>query len=451
MDIVLGILHGAATVFYYTWWFWVFILIGPLFTELWLFWKQETFKHHIDWTLLELRMPREVKKSPKAMEQVLAAFHSLRNAPSDFQDKYLTGEVTKWFSLELVSLGGEVHFFVRVPREHKEVVEAAFFSYYADLEVVEADEDYVDRIPKNMKELYEGGYELWGTELILTKDEAYPIKSYIDFESEDEAKQYDPISLFLEVLGKVKREEFVGIQLEIAPEGDSWKKHGEHLIEELRGTKKEGGHGSGAELGLEFPHILPHFPVKATEGKEESGASRALSRTPGETDTLKAVEENLALPGFETVIRFIYTSPKELYSDGFARRGVVAGFNQYASNSLNSFALNQHTATRAKMWTWPHVFPERRVYLRRERILFNYRHREVPPHVEIGRRFLGRFLDGEHSEHFILTTRSIATLFHPPTPPVLTAPHLRRIESRKAGPPSGLPIYGGEENIEKFR
>jgi hypothetical protein len=33
----------------------------------------------------------------------------------------------------------------------------------------------------------------------------------------------------------------------------------------------------------------------------------------------------------------------------------------------------------------------------------------------------------------------------------LTAPHIQRIESRKVAPPAGLAIYGGEEEIERFR
>ena len=51
----------------------------------------------------------------------------------------------------------------------------------------------------------------------------------------------------------------------------------------------------------------------------------------------------------------------------------------------------------------------------------------------------------------INNTEAIATLFHLPTAVVLTAPHIRRIESRKGGPPAGLAIFGDEEEIEKFK
>ena len=51
----------------------------------------------------------------------------------------------------------------------------------------------------------------------------------------------------------------------------------------------------------------------------------------------------------------------------------------------------------------------------------------------------------------MMNTRSLATLFHPPTFLVLTAPHLRRVESKKTGPPAGLAIYGDEGDLEKFK
>jgi len=450
MDIALQILQNAGTVLWYTWWFWAFIILWPLFRGVWLFWRQEAFKHDIDWVLLELRMPREVRKSPMAMEQVFAAVHSLRNAPSDFEEKWINGEVTRWYSFEIVSIGGAVHFYIRAPRGQKNLIEAAIFSYYNDVEIVEVD-DYVATMPANYSEVQETGYELWGTEFILAKDSAYPIKSYLDFESPDEDKQYDPISHLLEVLGKVRREEIIGIQLLIEPEGDDWRKHGEHLVDELR-TRKGGSHGgSGYSIKTEFPHILPAFPVHTHSDKEESEFTRTFMRTPGETDVLKAVEENISKPGFKTIIRFIYLSPRELFFDTFARRGVIGAFNQYASSDLNAFRQNFDVATSTKVWAWPHIFPKIRNRARKERLLFNFKHRDFPTPNPIAKLLLMKFWNGENSKEVTLTTRSLATIYHPPTFLVLTAPHVQRVESRKGSPPAGLPIYGGEEEIEKYQ
>lgn len=432
----------------------MFLILFPSFKDFWLFWRQELFLHHVDYVLLELRMPREVKRSPMAMEQVLAAIHSLRNSASDPQAKWMEGEVPIPYSLEIVSFGGEVHFYVRAFRKQQNLFEAAFFSYYPDVEVVEVD-DYIDKLPENMTEVDHSGHDLFGSELLLAKDEAYPIRSYLEFESPDENKQYDPISHILEVLGQVKREEFVGIQFVVTPADEAWQKEGAHLVDELRENKAAGAHGGGAHGGasmkVEFPHILPIFPVEAHGEKKEDSFSKAFLRTPGETDVLKAVEENISKPGFETVVRYMYLSPKEMFSNNFARRSVTSAFNQYASTSLNAFKPNYEVTTSAKIWIWPHWFPKKRAWFRKERMLANYRHREVAPHSETAKRIMSRFFSAAASEHVVLSTRSLATLFHPPTYQVLTAPHVKRVESRKAGPPAGLAIFGGEEEVEKFR
>ena len=51
----------------YTWWLWVFIILFNLFKELWLHYKREMYKKSLKWVLLELRVPRNIQKSPQAM------------------------------------------------------------------------------------------------------------------------------------------------------------------------------------------------------------------------------------------------------------------------------------------------------------------------------------------------------------------------------------------------
>jgi hypothetical protein len=97
--------------------FWWLIIFWPLYRmteDTWLFWRQEVYKANIPWAMLEMRIPREIRKSPRAMEQALMAIHQLRNAPGDLKEWYRDGEVTHWVSLEMVSFGGEIHFFLRV-------------------------------------------------------------------------------------------------------------------------------------------------------------------------------------------------------------------------------------------------------------------------------------------------------------------------------------------------
>ena len=353
MNAVQGILQSAWQVFVFVWWIWTPIILWPLFKSTWLFWRQSLYKRDLQtkYILLELRIPREIKKNPRAMEQVLIAVHALRNVATDLREIWWDGEVTVWYSLEIVSLGGEIHFYLRTIQKQKDLIQAAFFSYYPDVEVVEV-EDYMDRLPANMGEVHKSGYNLWGTELVLAREDAFPIRSYLDFESPDEDKQYDAMSTFLEVLGKVKKEETVGIQILIAPAAPEWGARWKGFVEKLRVREQEKKTaGATHTLGMEFPHILPVFPVKKI-GEDDRDVSapfmKSFMRTPGETDVLKAVEENLSRPGFDTLIRFFYLSPRELFGDTFPRRGVIGAFNQYGSLDLNYFTQNFAVGTRIK-------------------------------------------------------------------------------------------------------
>lgn len=434
-----------------------FAIMFPLAQSAWLFWKQEKYKEEIPFVLLEIKMPRETLKSPRAMEQALSAIHALRNFAGDFSEIWIEGEVTRWYSFEMVSFGGEVRFYMRIYRKQREIIEAALYSFYPDLEIIEA-EDYTKRFPKNVGELYQRGYDMWGAELMLAREAAYPIKSYIEFESPDENKQYDPISICLEVLAKIKKEEIIAIQILLEPAWPKWKDEWKDLVENLRNkedAQKASGRSSGFERKIEFEGILPHFPIKRVGEDDKdnfSGLRKSFLRTPGETDVLKAVEENLSKPAFETMIRFIYLSPKELYYDTFPRRGIMAIFNQYASSDLNSFVRNEPTSTRTRIWHWPHILPATRNEYKKQRLLFDYRNREMVHHTFMGKLLTSHWMNWNFiHKKFILSNRSVATIFHPPTFQVLTAPHIKRVESKKMSPQAGLPIYGGEEELEKYK
>ncbi len=438
-----------------SWWLWLFLILLPLFKSTWLFWRNEVYEHsdEMRMVMLEMRIPREIRKSPRGMEQALMSIHQLGNYPSDFREKWWDGEITRWASLEMVSFGGEVKFFIRCYYKQRGLVESAIFSNYQDIELVEVTEDYVNRFPQNVQEMYRQGYDTWGTEMILTRDDAYPTKIYTEFEAPDEERQYDPISNFLEVLSKLKKEEIVAIQFLIAPQHMSkWNDEWDDLIAKLKETDPRKGSGGGsAKSLLDFPGgPLPALSVKGKEAAPQP--VRFTVRTPGETSVLEAVEQNLSKLPFQTLIRFIYFSPKELFYDSFPRRGLVGSFNQYAALDLNSFVQNYAVSTRTRIWNWPHIFPKIRNEYRKQRLLFNFRRRKMPPETWMGRLITSYPFNWNFvSHHIVLTTQCLATLYHPPTFLVLTAPHIERVESKKGGAPAGVAIYGDESEIERFK
>lgn len=427
---------------------WFFLIILPLTKETVIAWRQFVFKKSIKWKFMEIHMPREVPKSPRAMEQIFLALSTLGNYPDNLQEVYVDGEVTRWFSMEMVSFGGEVHFYVRCRDKLAPLVKAAFYAYYQDVEVEEVP-DYIERFPTNTQEMNAQGYDMWGTEMLLKNSPAFPIKSYKDFEAPEEEKQFDPMSAFLEILGNLKKEEIVGIQILIAPMmASDWSENKlyKKKLEEIKSKLND----------VDAKKKLAELEKEEKEEKKMEilrTMSKSFMRSPGENDRIEAIERNLSKPAFRTTIRFIYLAPKAVYSDDFARRGLVGAFNQYGSLELNSFKASGFLSTRTQIWQKPHILPKKRLGFRKERLLHLYRTRDVAEETSMGKLIASHLFNWApfKMERFPMNVESLATIFHPPTTMVLTAPHIKRIESRRAGPPAGLPIFGDEKELEKFK
>ncbi|MDO8600917.1 MAG: hypothetical protein Q7R73_04950 [bacterium] len=400
------------------WWLWLLLFVGMGFQAVWLQTRRFQYILKQGQVLLEIRIPREVRKSPKAMEQVFANMHVLKNGPSNWHEKYADGEVCLWYSMEVVSHGGDVHFYMRIPAIHRAAAEAFFYSQYSDIEITEVP-DYIHRFPKSYSELSAKKYELFGSELMLNKPDAYPIRTYMDYEAVAEEKELDPIAALLEVLGKFKREEEMWVQILVRPVGSEWRAKGEALVKE--------------------------FKLK-TSGmvKNDAGEDIWQMRSPGETEVLKAVERNIAKPGFETLIRYVYFAPESVYNWKFPYRGITAAFNQYAAADMNSFKNKYWVWTIVSKWYFPFLFASKRRFLRRQSMYQYYRERMMPDEPLWG-------ISSSRSLEMVLNTEELATIYHPPTMHVLTAPLIRRVESRRMGPPAGLPIFGGEDTSELLK
>ena len=119
---------------------------------------------------------------------------------------------------------------------------------------------------------------------------------------------------------------------------------------------------------------------------------------------------------------------------------------------LNYFFYDEGIATKINPGTWPFWFRLKRLDARKQRVLHNYIEREMQIHTFWGKILSSNIFDWNFKSHpQVLNTESLATLFHPPSNLVLTAPHTQRVESKKVGAPAGLPIYGDEKIIEQFK
>ena len=135
------------------------------------------FLSKADPVLLSIRISRENLQSTLAVEQIFAQLHAIYSGFT-FAEQYLEGKVNFTISLEIVSLGGKVSFFVRTPRRYIGLIETAFYARYPSAEIIEVS-DYMMNLQVWTPE---ASWDVWGAEMTLIKDPAYPLKTYGEFE-----------------------------------------------------------------------------------------------------------------------------------------------------------------------------------------------------------------------------------------------------------------------------
>ena len=64
-----------------TWFIWFPVFSVLVFLDLWVPYIRNLSKARVEWVLLEIKIPREILKGPKVMEQFFASIHNLRMSP----------------------------------------------------------------------------------------------------------------------------------------------------------------------------------------------------------------------------------------------------------------------------------------------------------------------------------------------------------------------------------
>ncbi len=89
-------------------------------------------------TVLEIKLPQETFKSPLAMELVLNAIHN--TADGNWWAQFIKGEMRPWYSLEMVSFGGQVKFMIWTEDRRKARLISALYSQFPNISVQEVDD-----------------------------------------------------------------------------------------------------------------------------------------------------------------------------------------------------------------------------------------------------------------------------------------------------------------------
>jgi len=415
-----------------TWW-WVVVpfVFGSMLWNARLYYVRIKFLANLKWVLLEIIVPQDVLKTPLAMEQVLTGMHSAL-FPGNWWTQKIGGRLQEWYSLEITSFGGDIHFYIYTVDKFRNMVESYVYAQYPDAEIFEA-EDYTQKVPWDIPNKE---YDLTGAELVLKKEDAYPIRVWRDFEFEtkDGEANVDPLAGLIENLSSLSEGEQTWIQIGIKPVGDGWKKEGEEVISKLIGRKlpsaKKGSTvlsilskevGDFAKGATQAPFKIPEYDtLERKDEKKEEYSTRMMQMTPGEREVVEAIEKNIAKVGFESVIRIIYISKGAHNNQNFF--SAAGAFGQLGTQNLNRIGWNRGTLTYSE-WPlpWPKAIIKSSERFRRKWLIYKYRFRYKP------------------EKPSTYSVEELATMFHFPGR-IISTPALPRIETQKGKPPLGLPI-----------
>jgi hypothetical protein len=381
-----------------------FFLVALLW-HLWIHYIQAKYIAKAEWIVLEVKIPKEILKTPQAMEVALGALHQTWDN-DNFIKAWTEGQLRTWFSLEMMSKGGEIHFYIWTQKMFQNIIEAQFYAQYPEIEIVPA-EDYVHNVPYGLPD---SKWKLWGAELKLAKDDAYPIKTYIDYGLKDPppdaasgAARTDPITATIEFLGSIAPNEQIWIQILVQATKD--RKHKSGTWFGYKGWKDE-----GEELVKK---------LMKREDKKADEKTPPVVLSPGERELVERVERSLTKPGFDVGIRALYLAQEKINPARIV--GTIGAFKQYNAANSNSFKPSQTVGAK---YPWQDLWGQT---AKKKADMFDaYRRRSYfyPPHKRTP---------------FVLSAEELATIYHFPGS-VSTTPSLAKIESKRGEPPVNLPI-----------
>jgi len=382
---------------------WLPYITFHIFFEKWLEMVGKKFSIAQGRTIFEVKLPADVFKSPEAMEIVFTQIYN-KASPDNLMETYLDGKRPLPYTFELVSRGGDVHFYVTVPNKFIYGFTDNMYAQYPGVEIIKQTVDYAAELPHDLK-----GFSFMSFHFGKKKDQEFPIKTYIDYGMDKlpkEEEKVDPMTPMLEMLAGIKPQQQLWIQFiciahrektfkngQLHAE-DTWEKEVKEKINELMGRNKD-------------------------EESQNSGFERL---TLGERQTIEAMERNAGKFGFEFACRVVYISNKEWDYDGGLYSRMIRSLAQTEIVGRNGIGMKWRTDYNYKFLSDP--FGKRIPALKKAE-LAEYKQRVLYPKTS-GMGFK------------VMTAEEMATIFHLPGRVALT-PTLNRVPSTRGEAPSNLP------------
>jgi len=403
-------------------WWWV---PAPfmLYALLWRIWVDYNFNRwaieNISTIYLELVPPKEIDKSPRAMERVLLGFHGIHKTVTPLE-AYIEGQFNTSVNLEIHGTNKSTRFFVRVWDKFRNLVEAQVYAQYpkAEIRLLPKEDNFMYSIPANVPN---EEWEMFGAEYGLRNPDYYPLASYIEDEldkEEEEERKIDPIANLVEIFNTLKDDQQIWVQYKCTPHV-KWKAEGEKKIRQIAELEKEEEISFLGKAASDT--VYSTLAALATFGSEEEEVHKKEERvrrflTPSEHDEIAAIDHKISKHGFFTSVRWAYITPKQTFDKTYVN-AMQGAFKQWGSQTFNDFKWGKKTSTKVD-----NFFKRYRVRLRQRKMIKMFRWNDHSPYYK-----------------FIANTEELATMFHLPGRAVPT-PTLRRVEAKKSQAPGDIPL-----------
>ncbi len=395
------------------------LILLKMFTHLWMEYVRSQFFLAQKYAVLEVRLPKDLYKSPVAMELFLNSLHG--SSDGNWFEQIWLGKTRAFASLEIVSIEGQVKFFIWLRESAKVNTQTTLYAIFPGIEVYER-EDYsraTSYEPENMK--------VWATELKFTKKDAtnsYPIKTYVDYGLDKDPKEefkVDPLVPLLEFLGSVGPNQQVWIQIIIQGHGKDSRKAG-HLWKKTDLWKDEAQEEVNKILMRDNKSKVSGEQVFDEDGKA-TGFTKSPTISKGEQEVVAALERSISKLAFDVGIRAVYIAQKDFFNPANIA-GIVGNFKHFNSEHLNGFKPGGPWMGNIE-YPWQDYKDTRRKKMSRN-VIMAYKRRSY-------------FHSPFKGKSMVMNTEELATVFHFPGA-VASTPTLGRIPSKKSEAPANLPI-----------
>jgi len=388
---------------------WVPVTLFLIFYERWMDYTGLKFQNDNGRVTLRIKPPQEVFKSPEAMESVLAQIWNSYSRDNMVQT-YIDGKRPLTYCFEIANVGGEVRFYVNVPRKKvKNAIEAQLYAQYPGIEVIEEQVDYTAEVKNDLSK-----HDFMSFHFVKKGEETLPIKTYIDFGHDrmpKEEEKFEPMAPLLEHVGKCKPHERLWIQFLCTP----------HTSIDFKGGSLT-PRGTWEKAAKEKIKSI----MRGESSKDPDDPDTPSRLTAGERDTIAAIERNVQKYAYEVVIRAMYITLDKTKFDGDMIGPILRGMSQWDMIGRNQIGLKWRTD-----YDWPWISDPSGVKKKALKI------RELDHYK--GRNFLEGDAKKKADSPKVMSVEEIASMYHIPGKSILT-PNLARVESIRRNAPANLPV-----------